>query len=172
MNKNFSGSLLYLCTPLGSFLSSLLLSRFGHKKCLIVTNVPCLISLIMLGYAENVFTLYVCSILMGLSIGFTTGPCFSYTGEICEPKLRGTLCSAINVFYYAGSLVFTVIYGITKQWRLTLLISAIFPILNIFILLMVTTQFISSAEIYFKSLFFLFPPFLDTWFSNVASYQR
>lgn len=128
---------MFLFTPLGSLLSSLLLDRLGHKNCMIITNIPYIASQIMLFYAENVQTLYASSILMGLSIGFSGGPCSTYIGEVCEPKRRGTLMSAANAFYYIGSLVLTVIYSITLKWRRTVLISTAIPIINCIILIMV-----------------------------------
>lgn len=129
---------MYLCTPLGSVLSSLVLNPLGHKKCMIITNIPYMISQIMFYYAENIETMYACSILIGLSVGFSGGPFSSYIGEVCEPKLRGALMSATNVFYFSGSLLFATIYAITRQWRLTVLINMAIPIITIIILYMVT----------------------------------
>lgn len=131
------GSLLFLFTPVGSVLSTITLGRLGHNKCMIITNIPYIVSQIMFFYASNVKTLYVCSILMGLSVGYSGGPCSSYIGEVCEPKLRGTLMSATNVFYYVGSFIFSLIFAITEEWRLTVLISMSIPIINIVILFMV-----------------------------------
>lgn len=128
---------MYLCTPLGSLLSSLVLGRLGHKNCMIITNIPYLVSQIMFFYAENVETMYACSIMMGLSVGFSGGPFSAYIGEVCEPKLRGALMSATNVFFFSGSLLFATIYAITRQWRLTVLINMAIPIITIAILCMV-----------------------------------
>ncbi|XP_060837389.1 facilitated trehalose transporter Tret1-like isoform X2 [Rhopalosiphum padi] len=130
------GSLLYLCTPLGSIISSLVLNRLGHKNCMIITNIPFLVSQIMFFYAENVETMYACSIIMGLGVGFSGGPFSAYIGEVCEPKLRGALMSATNVFFFGGSLLFTTIYAITRQWRLTVLANMAIPIITIVILCM------------------------------------
>ncbi|CAH1713748.1 facilitated trehalose transporter Tret1-like isoform X2 [Aphis gossypii] len=130
------GSLLYLCTPLGSVFSSLVLDRLGHKNCMIITNIPYLVSQIIFFYAENVETMYVCSIMMGLGVGFSGGPFSAYLGEVCEPKLRGALMSATNVFFFSGSLLLTTIYAITRQWRLTVLANMAIPIITIVILCM------------------------------------
>ncbi|KAE9527569.1 hypothetical protein AGLY_012849 [Aphis glycines] len=130
------GSLLFLFTPLGSALSSLTLNRFGHKTCMIITNIPFIVSQIMFFYANSIETLYACSMLMGLSVGYSGGPSSSYIGEVCEPKLRGALMSATNVFYYVGSLLFTLIYAITLEWRLTVLIGMSIPIATVVILFM------------------------------------
>lgn len=135
-----AGSLVYLFTPLGSLLSSLVLRRLGHKNCMIITNVPYLVSQIMLFYADNVRTLYVCSILMGLNVGFSGGPFASYLGEVCEPKLRGAMMSATNVFFFFGYLLFTIVFALTKDWRRTVLINMAIPV--------VTTAILIAVRIY------------------------
>lgn len=135
--KSLSGSLVYLCTPLGCVLSSLMLNRLGHKNCMIIANVPYLVSQVMFYFAEDVTTMYACSIMMGLGVGFSGGPFSAYIGEVSEPKLRGALMSVTNVFYFGGSLLFTTVYAITKQWRLTVLINMSIPIITIAILFVV-----------------------------------
>ncbi|VVC30791.1 Hypothetical protein CINCED_3A017390 [Cinara cedri] len=134
--QSWFGSLLFLFTPVGSVVSSVMLGWLGHNRCMIITNIPYIASQIMFYYADNVRTLYACSILMGMSVGYSGGPCSAYIGEVCEPKLRGTLMSATNVFYYVGSLIFTLIYAITLNWRLTVLISLSVPAINIVVLLL------------------------------------
>lgn len=86
--------------------------------------------------------------MMGLSVGFSGGPFTAYIGEVCEPKLRGALMSATNVFYFSGSLLFISIYAITRQWRLTVLINMAVPIITIAILLIVTIYYIQVPTIY------------------------
>ncbi|VVC30787.1 Sugar transporter, conserved site,Major facilitator superfamily domain,Major facilitator, sugar [Cinara cedri] len=129
------GSLLYLSTPLGSALSSLVLNRLGHKNCMILSNLPFIASHLMMVYADNMGTLYASSVLMGLSIGFASGPFTAYIGEVCEPKLRGALMSVTNIFYFFGATLFTTTAAITKQWRLAVLINLLIPVLTILILL-------------------------------------
>jgi MFS family permease len=104
---------------------------------MIITNIPFIASQIMFFYANSIGTLYTCSMLMGLSVGYSGGPSSAYIGEVCEPKLRGALMSATNVFYYVGSLLFTLIYAITLEWRLTVLIAMSVPITTAAILFMV-----------------------------------
>jgi len=104
---------------------------------MIITNVPFIMSQIMFFYANSIGTLYACSMLMGISVGYSGGPSSAYIGEVCEPKLRGALMSATNVFYFVGSLLFTLVYAITLEWRLTVLIGMSIPIVTIAILFMV-----------------------------------
>lgn len=136
-SNNVSASLIYLFTPLGNVLSSLMLDRLGHKKCMILTNVPCIMAQVMLYFADNVGTLYGCSVLMALSLGFSNAPSLAYAGEVCEPKLRGALTSALNVFYCAGMIILTTVYSVNKQWRLAVLITTVFPVVTIVIILTV-----------------------------------
>lgn len=134
-----TGSLVFLFSLLGSLLSSLVLKRFGHKVCMIITNVPFMMSLAMLFYAENVPALYTSSILMGLSVGFSGGPFTSYLGEICEPKLRGAMMAATNVFFFSGYLMFTMVSIQTDDWRHTVLITSAIPVVTVAVLIVVIT---------------------------------
>jgi len=136
-----------LLTPLGNVLSTLLLDLLGHKKCMILANMPCLVAQIMLYFATNVKILYVCSILMALSIGFMSAPSLGYLGEVCEPKLRGSLSSTMTIFYYVGTIILTMLYSVTKQWRLTVIMSMVFPIITIIILLTVIRYSIGIGDI-------------------------
>lgn len=119
-------------------LSSLLLDRLGHKNCLILANVPCLAVQLLLYLAGDVATLYACSVIIGLVVGFTNAPCLEYAGDVCEPKLRGSLISAINVCVYAGSAALSVAYGLDGHWRPSVLMTAALPVLAAAIVYTVT----------------------------------
>ena len=106
---------------------------------MIIVNIPYLVSHIMLYFAEDVNTLYLCSILMGLSVGFSGGPFAAYLGEVCEPKLRGAMMSAANVFFFFGYFLFTAVYALTKDWRRTVLINMALPVVTAVILIAVNT---------------------------------
>lgn len=126
---------------------------------MVITNVPYIVAQLMFLFAEDVKTLYASSILMGISVGYSGGPCSAYVGEVCEPKLRGTLMSATNLFYYAGSMLFTSLYAVTMEWRLTVLISMSVPVVNVFIVLMVTQlhvspRYLAGASFQFFNIFY------------------
>lgn len=117
----------------------MLLDRLGHKNCLILANVPCLAVQVSLYLAGDVATLYACSAIVGLTIGFTNAPCLAYAGDVCEPKLRGSLISAINVSTYAGSAVMSAVYGLDAHWRRSVLITAALPALAAAVVYTVTS---------------------------------
>lgn len=120
-------------------MSSLLLDRIGHKRCLLLANVPCLAVQVSLYLAGDVATLYACSAVVGVAIGFTNGPCLAYAGDVCEPKLRGSLISAINVSTYAGSAALSAVYGLDAHWRRAVLTTAVLPVLAAAVVFMVTS---------------------------------
>jgi MFS family permease len=131
----------YLSPPLGSLFLSLVLARLGHRVCMALTNVVQFSSvLIVVLFPVSVNTLYMCSFLMGLSTGCATGLCISYSGEVCEPKLRGSLTSALNVFYFAGTFFVSTAYAITDSWKKSLICSIVFPLINVVALSLVSTD--------------------------------
>uniref|UniRef100_A0A2H8TSE1 Facilitated trehalose transporter Tret1 n=1 Tax=Melanaphis sacchari TaxID=742174 RepID=A0A2H8TSE1_9HEMI len=131
------GSLVYLSPPFGSLFLSLVQTRLGHRICMALTNLIQLSSvLVVILFPITVSSLYACSILMGLSTGFATGLSISYSGEVCEPKLRGSLTSALNVFYFVGFFFVSTTYAITESWKRTLIITIIVPLANMLTLLM------------------------------------
>ncbi|XP_015365255.1 PREDICTED: facilitated trehalose transporter Tret1-2 homolog [Diuraphis noxia] len=124
-------SLVYLSPPIGSLFLSLVQARLGHRVCMALTNLIQLSSvLVVVLFPITVRTLYACSMLMGLSTGFATGLSISYSGEVCEPKLRGSLTSALNVFYFVGFFFVSTTYAITKNWRQSLIITVAVPLAN------------------------------------------
>lgn len=130
---------MYLSPPVGSLFLWLVQARLGHRLCMALTNVIQLSSaLVVVLFPLSVTTLYACSALMGLSTGFATGLCISYSGEVCEPKLRGSLTSALNVFYFAGYFFVTTVYAITGSWKTSLLISVFVPVVNVVTLSLVS----------------------------------
>ncbi|VVC39589.1 Sugar transporter, conserved site,Major facilitator superfamily domain,Major facilitator, sugar [Cinara cedri] len=125
------GSLVYLTPPLGSLFLSLVQSNMGHRVCMALTNLIQFMSVVVVVmFPVTVNALYVCSMLMGLSTGFATGLCISYSGEVCDPKVRSSLTSALNVFYFGGYFFITTLYAITTQWKKTLLITVAVPLIN------------------------------------------
>ncbi|CAI6348431.1 unnamed protein product [Macrosiphum euphorbiae] len=128
------GSLIYLFPPVGSVVVSFVQDRFGHRVCMMVTNVTHLLSVATLMLSDGPSGLYASSALMGFNVGFVTSFSLSYCGEVCEPKLRGTLTAVLNLFYFAGYLCVTMLYAVTADWRLSVLFTAILSVVNAAIL--------------------------------------
>ncbi|VVC39588.1 Sugar transporter, conserved site,Major facilitator superfamily domain,Major facilitator, sugar [Cinara cedri] len=122
------GSLVYLFPPVGSVAASLGQDYFGHRKCMMFSDVMNIATIGILMFANTPEFLYAISAVMGFNMGFITTFTISYCGEVCEPKLRGVLMTVINLFYFAGYLCVTTLYAITADWKLSVLLTVTIPI--------------------------------------------
>ncbi|XP_008475505.1 facilitated trehalose transporter Tret1-like isoform X1 [Diaphorina citri] len=132
--SSWLGSILYLFHPVGAVISGYLVDLIGRKTVMIIVCVPFFLGWMFLYFAESVLIIMMGTISMGIGIGFCQGPIISYLGEVCEPRIRGSLTLISGV---AGSKGIVVIYLVNAfaDWRTTSLISSIFPLLAIVMLL-------------------------------------
>lgn len=124
---------------MGSVTVSFLQNHFGHRVCMMLSNVSHIVSILLLVMCNSPEALYVSSALMGFNVGLITNFTVSYCGEVCEPRLRGILTSITNLFYYGGYLCVTSLYAITGDWKRSILYTLVFPLLNAAVLFKVST---------------------------------
>jgi dipeptide/tripeptide permease len=84
---------MYICQPIGSMLSGIVLERLGRKKSMILVNFPHILGWFIFYFANSVPMLYFSSVIMGLGVGFMEAPIITYVGEISQPEMRGILTS-------------------------------------------------------------------------------
>jgi len=130
------GSLLCIFHPIGSLLSGFLQERFGRKRCIMFANFPSILGWVLLYHTHSVVSLYMSTILMGLSIGFSEAPIFSYVGEITEPRLRGSMASLTSTALMFGALILFTL-GYLFEWQTVALLSTICPITSICLVMLV-----------------------------------
>ncbi|XP_050533259.1 facilitated trehalose transporter Tret1-like isoform X2 [Daktulosphaira vitifoliae] len=121
------GSILFIFHPIGSVMSGFLQERFGRKRCMILANVPSILGWILLYYTNSITMLYVSTISMGMSIGFSEAPIISYVGEVTEPRLRGSMASIASMSSMIGMLLISIL-GSMYHWRIVALLSIISPV--------------------------------------------
>ncbi|KAI5704001.1 hypothetical protein M8J75_000909 [Diaphorina citri] len=126
--SSWVGSILYLFHPVGALISGYLLDILGRKKVMILVCIPFFLGWVSLYYAESVSMIIVGTIAMGLGIGFCQGPIISYLGEVCEPRIRGSLTLISGVAGNKGVLVIYLINAFV-DWKTTVWISAIIPVI-------------------------------------------
>lgn len=103
---------------------------------MIIANFPSIFGWILLYYTHSVVSLYASTVMMGLSIGFSEAPIFSYVGEITEPRLRGAMASLTSTApMFGGSFLFTL--GYFFEWRTVALLSTLCPITSICVVMLV-----------------------------------
>lgn len=88
-----AGSISYICQPLGSLLSGVILEPVGRKWSMMAVNVPVLAGWLLFYWSTTPAMLYAASCILGLSVGFMEAPILTYVGEISQPSLRGVLGS-------------------------------------------------------------------------------
>lgn len=124
------GSLMMLFQPVGCIISGFLQQFIGRKTGMLLMNIPELIAWILMYTANSPKMLFISVIMMGLSAGFMEAPGLSYIGEISQPRIRGVLTSFANINISVGML-FAFFLGSVFDWRTTVAISAIVPIVTI-----------------------------------------
>ncbi|XP_038119209.1 facilitated trehalose transporter Tret1 [Culex quinquefasciatus] len=121
------GSVAYICQPIGSVLSGIILEPLGRKRSMILVNIPHIIGWLMLHFAGSLEEMYIAAILLGLGVGFMEAPIVTYVGEICQPSIRGILTSCAGVAVMLG---FFMVYllGTVTTWRITAAICVSIPL--------------------------------------------
>lgn len=133
-----------LIQPAGCITAGILQNYIGRKTGMILMNIPELTSWILLYTATSTEMLYASVIMMGLSAGFMEAPGLAYIGEVTEPKIRGLMTSFANINVTVGMLV-EFLLGSIFHWRTAVAISAIFPVISIILITLV-----SSAKVIYK----------------------
>lgn len=125
------GSIMYLCQPVGSVLSGIVLERLGRKKSMILVNFPHLIGWFIFYFANSAPLLYFSSVIMGLGVGFMEAPIITYVGEISQPEMRGILTSYSGTFVHLGFLFEYLLGAVLSDWQTAAAISAAVPIATV-----------------------------------------
>ncbi|XP_062559632.1 facilitated trehalose transporter Tret1-like [Armigeres subalbatus] len=89
-----------------TLVSGYVVDNFGHKKAVLITEIPMIISWIIMACATNVKMIYPGRILTGLVCGMVGAPARVYTSEVMQPHLRGRLCALAST-------------GVTTLWEHT-----------------------------------------------------
>jgi Arabinose efflux permease len=126
--SSWLGSILFLFHPVGAVISGYLVDLIGRKVVLIIVCVPYFVGWILLSYAQSVGTIMVGSMALSIGLGFCEGPMYSYLGEVCEPRIRGSLTLLTAVSGNMGLLI-TFFLNALVPWRTTTLLSSIIPLL-------------------------------------------
>ncbi|OAY75013.1 Sugar carrier protein C [Ananas comosus] len=124
-------SSLYLAALIASFFASMVTRVFGRKWSMFSGGVTFLIGAAINGAAENVFTLILGRILLGVGVGFANQSVPVYLSEMAPPKLRGMLNIGFQLMITIGILAANLInYGTAKiagnwGWRVSLGLAAV-----------------------------------------------
>lgn len=95
---------------------------------MLLSNIPSIISWILLYFASTPTMLYIPMALGGLVGGLVEGPVLNYVSEITQPHLRGPLSATASMGVIVGVFIQFAI-GSVVDWRHVALINITFPVL-------------------------------------------
>ncbi|KAG4077647.1 hypothetical protein HA402_012958 [Bradysia odoriphaga] len=114
-----------LLCPVGGFICSCTLDKFGRKRTLYLVNLIAITSWLILTFASTTdkdvmfAQIMAARVIIGISTGFSTGPSSVYTAEIAHPKIRGRLVVLGSCSIATGiMLIYMLGYFIPTNWRL------------------------------------------------------
>ena len=113
-------SLLSSMMPLGALFGSLVcgwcMERLGRRTTMLLDSLPAVGGWIFITYATSFGSLVTGRILTGFATGCCTVVVPTYVGEVCVPRIRGTMCSNLRFAATLGILVAYVI-GKYAHWN-------------------------------------------------------
>lgn len=114
--------------PLGCLVSGPISQYLGRRRTMLISNIPFVVSWIILYYSTNASMLFIALSLTGLTGGLTEAPVLTYVAEVTQPHLRGMLAATSTMSVILG--IFTqLLTGSLTDWRSACLINLIYPIL-------------------------------------------
>lgn len=119
---------------IGLFINGILAETFGMKRTMIGTLVLLCALIFISFFAQNIQTLLVAEILMGIPWGVFQTLTTSYAAEVCPVALRGYLTTYVNMMWGVGQLLATgvlrALLSRTDEWsyRIPFALQWIWPV--------------------------------------------
>jgi SP family general alpha glucoside:H+ symporter-like MFS transporter len=119
---------------LGLFANGIISERFGYRKTMMYSLVATVGFIFILFFAQNVQTLLVGEILMGIPLGVYQTLSVTYASEVCPVALRAYLTTYVNLCWVIGQLIASgVLKGLVNradQWayRIPFAVQWVWPI--------------------------------------------
>ena len=135
----FSASILVFGAMLGSLTGGLQCQFLGRKKSLIIPNIIVFGSLMTLSFSHEFVILLACRFFLGVSVASLLVNVPSYTGEICQPKVRMITGSFVMVCSSGGMSTMMVV-GALLHWRTAIQILSGIPILVIILVIFLVPE--------------------------------
>ncbi|KAK7136189.1 hypothetical protein R3I94_014743 [Phoxinus phoxinus] len=127
------GSIFTLGAAVGGLSAMVLNDRVGRKMSIMLSGVPSVAGLLVMGSAQNFWMLLWGRFLTGIAGGITSGSIPVYVSEISHPSVRGALGSCPQITAVFGSLALYAL-GLILPWR-WLAVAGEVPVIIMMILL-------------------------------------
>lgn len=113
---------------IGCPIAAFTVDRIGRKLTMLLVAVPQIVMWIVIANANSVVTLCIAKAIGGIGEGLIFVCLPIYTGEVCEPKVRGMIGSSNAALVIIGSLLINV-YGSYLTIEASAYVSLIVPVL-------------------------------------------
>ncbi|XP_689092.6 solute carrier family 2, facilitated glucose transporter member 6 [Danio rerio] len=110
------GSIFTLGAAAGGLSAMFLNDRVGRKISIMISGLPSVLGLLVMGSAQNFWMLLWGRFLTGIAGGITAGSIPVYVSEISHPSVRGALGSCPQITAVFGSLALYA-FGLILPWR-------------------------------------------------------
>ncbi|XP_026729108.1 facilitated trehalose transporter Tret1-like [Trichoplusia ni] len=105
LQASWIGSLLYIGSVVGPYVTSILSNMIGRKPCLIIGGVLNVIAYILVVSTNNIAMIYAVRVVSGLGMGITIVSNIVYVGEIASTHIRGILLTSTSIIGITGTLL-------------------------------------------------------------------
>ncbi|XP_066144663.1 facilitated trehalose transporter Tret1-like isoform X2 [Euwallacea fornicatus] len=126
--NSWMASVLIVVIPPASIFSGIIMDNLGRLNCIKIAGIPGVIGWSMIALANNVTTIIIGRLLVGISSAWGTSPGIVYITEIASSNLRMSLM-AIAPAYVSLGMVLTYIGGWYLHWRTLAWICNIFIVI-------------------------------------------
>ncbi|XP_015116904.1 facilitated trehalose transporter Tret1-2 homolog [Diachasma alloeum] len=116
-----------LASPLGALLSGPLLDAVGRRGSLQLATLPLILGWIMIGVANDTWSILTGRFLAGFSVGMGAVPSQVLIGECTDASLRGTLVT-IGMVAYSGGILLVYALGATFRWSIVAFAGTVLPL--------------------------------------------
>jgi MFS family permease len=116
-NKGWFFLFYVMSTIVVRLLAGKLSDRIGRRETLLIGMVLVIVSMLLIGYATNIWSYTISSVIFGLATGITSPTIFAWTADLSDPERRGvgsgTMFIALELGVMLGSFSTTLLYDNT-----------------------------------------------------------
>ncbi|XP_075986338.1 facilitated trehalose transporter Tret1-like [Anticarsia gemmatalis] len=105
LQVSWIGSLLYIGSVVGPYVTGILSNLIGRKPCLIIGALLNILAYILVVTTNNITMIFAVRVISGLGMGITTVCNIVYVGEIASTHIRGILLTSTSIVGITGTLV-------------------------------------------------------------------
>ncbi|OWR42276.1 hypothetical protein KGM_206281 [Danaus plexippus plexippus] len=105
LEASYIGSLLYIGSMIGPYITSIFSNVVGRKPCLLIGGLLNILAYVLVITTKHIAMVYAVRIISGLGMGITIVGNIVYVGEIASTNIRGILLTSTSIIGIFGTLL-------------------------------------------------------------------